>query len=141
MIITVDEDIELIRKAGVIAGQVLEHIMNLVEPGITTWELDQAAGYLELPGALQPLSGSSSANQGGESWANFDERCGRVIAGVRYRRVNYFCRLSEWAAAGLLRLWPWGGADVSAIGGVRTKRMRTLHGDYDASTGVEVLCE
>jgi methionyl aminopeptidase len=43
MILTVTEDIEHIRTAGRIAGEVLEHVMNLVAPGITTWELDEAA--------------------------------------------------------------------------------------------------
>jgi methionyl aminopeptidase len=43
MILTVDSDIELIRKSGKLAGQVLEHIASLVQPGITTWDLDVAA--------------------------------------------------------------------------------------------------
>ncbi|HEY9790603.1 MAG TPA: type I methionyl aminopeptidase [Candidatus Obscuribacterales bacterium] len=46
MIVTVDADIDLFRKAGKIAGQVLEELMNMVTPGITTWELDVAAEKL-----------------------------------------------------------------------------------------------
>src|SRR6185437_4499401 len=41
-----DADIDLFRKAGKIAGQVLEELMNMVTPGITTWELDVAAEKL-----------------------------------------------------------------------------------------------
>jgi len=43
MILTKDEDIQLIRQAGRLAGQVLEALANMVKPGITTWELDQFA--------------------------------------------------------------------------------------------------
>jgi methionyl aminopeptidase len=43
MIVTAEKEIEHFRTAGRIAGEVLEHIMNLVQPGITTWELDEAA--------------------------------------------------------------------------------------------------
>jgi methionyl aminopeptidase len=43
MIVTASEDIELFRQAGKLAGVVLETISNLVEPGITTWELDRVA--------------------------------------------------------------------------------------------------
>ena len=43
MIVTASEDIDLFRKAGKLAGEVLEAICNKVEPGITTWELDQFA--------------------------------------------------------------------------------------------------
>jgi methionyl aminopeptidase len=43
MILTVESDIELIRKAGKLTGQVLEYVVSLVKPGITTWELDVAA--------------------------------------------------------------------------------------------------
>lgn len=46
MILTVEADIELIRKAGRLAGEVLEAISKLVEPGISTWELDQVAEKL-----------------------------------------------------------------------------------------------
>ncbi len=43
MILTDQSDIELIRKAGNLAGKALEYVGSLVIPGITTWELDQAA--------------------------------------------------------------------------------------------------
>ncbi len=43
MILTADADIELIRKAGKLAGEVLAYVSSLVAPGITTWELDTAA--------------------------------------------------------------------------------------------------
>jgi methionyl aminopeptidase len=43
MILTVDTDIELIRKAGRLAGEILEFVASLVKPGISTWELDVAA--------------------------------------------------------------------------------------------------
>src|SRR5271156_5035163 len=46
MILTKDEDIELIRKAGRLAGETLHAISKLVKPGITTWEIDQAAEKL-----------------------------------------------------------------------------------------------
>jgi methionyl aminopeptidase len=43
MIVTADADIELFRKAGALAGRVLEQLINMVKPGITTWELDEFA--------------------------------------------------------------------------------------------------
>jgi methionyl aminopeptidase len=43
MILTEESDIALIRRAGQVAGGVLEFIVGLVQPGITTWELDEAA--------------------------------------------------------------------------------------------------
>src|ERR1700737_4706518 len=43
MILTEEADIELIRKAGRLAGEVLEAISKMVAPGITTWELDEFA--------------------------------------------------------------------------------------------------
>ncbi len=43
MILTEADDIEFIRKAGKIAGGVLEYLSTLVKPGISTWELDQEA--------------------------------------------------------------------------------------------------
>jgi methionyl aminopeptidase len=43
MILTKDEDIELIRLAGRLAGQVLELISQAAKPGMTTWELDVMA--------------------------------------------------------------------------------------------------
>jgi methionyl aminopeptidase len=46
MIVTADKDIDLFRQAGKIAGAVLEELMNMVAPGVTTWELDQTAEKL-----------------------------------------------------------------------------------------------
>ena len=43
MILTKEEDIELIREAGRLAGAVLEMISRAAAPGITTYELDQMA--------------------------------------------------------------------------------------------------
>jgi methionyl aminopeptidase len=43
MILTEAADIELIRQAGKIAGTVLEFISTLIKPGVSTWELDEAA--------------------------------------------------------------------------------------------------
>jgi len=43
MILTVESDIEMIRKAGKLAGETLEFISGMVKPGISTWELDVAA--------------------------------------------------------------------------------------------------
>ncbi len=43
MILTEQSDIENIRKAGNLAGGVLEYLSTLVKPGISTWELDVAA--------------------------------------------------------------------------------------------------
>jgi methionyl aminopeptidase len=43
MILTKEEDIELIREAGRLAGEVLEMISRAAAPGITTYELDQMA--------------------------------------------------------------------------------------------------
>lgn len=43
MILTQEADIELIRQAGKLAGEALEHIVKMVAPGISTWELDVAA--------------------------------------------------------------------------------------------------
>ncbi len=43
MILTKEEDIELIREAGRLAGAVLEMISRTAAPGITTYELDQMA--------------------------------------------------------------------------------------------------
>lgn len=40
MIVTASEDIELFRNAGKLAGEVLEELMKMVKPGITTWDLD-----------------------------------------------------------------------------------------------------
>jgi methionyl aminopeptidase len=46
MIVTAVPDIELIRKAGQIAGSTLEAISQMVQPGISTWELDELAEKL-----------------------------------------------------------------------------------------------
>ncbi len=46
MIVTAAEDIELLRKAGKLAGEVLEEICKLIVPGVTTWDIDQAAEKL-----------------------------------------------------------------------------------------------
>lgn len=43
MILTAEADIDLIRQAGSIAGQVLEELCKMVKPGISTWDLDQYA--------------------------------------------------------------------------------------------------
>lgn len=58
MILTETEDLDLIRKAGQIAGQVLEQLMNLVQPGITTWELDEfAEKAIREAGAIPTFKG------------------------------------------------------------------------------------
>lgn len=46
MIVSADEDIELFRKAGKLAGQVLDAICKRVEPGVSTWEIDEYAEKL-----------------------------------------------------------------------------------------------
>ena len=43
MILTKDEDIELMRQAGKLAGATLHAISKLVAPGISTWEIDEFA--------------------------------------------------------------------------------------------------
>lgn len=43
MILTEEKDLERIRLAGSLAGQVLQLISEAVQPGITTWELDEMA--------------------------------------------------------------------------------------------------
>jgi methionyl aminopeptidase len=58
MILTKTEDIELIRQAGQIAGRVLEQLIALVEPGISTWELDQfAEKAIREAGAIPTFKG------------------------------------------------------------------------------------
>ncbi len=66
MIIQTDKEIDLYKKAGGIAGLVLEQVMKLVEPGISTKDLDNYAedlilqkggiptfkGYREFPATL-----------------------------------------------------------------------------------------
>lgn len=58
MIITDPVDIELIQKAGLIAGTVLELISQKAAPGITTWELDEIAeSKIRELGALPTFKG------------------------------------------------------------------------------------
>jgi len=58
MILTEAEDIELIRKAGRIAGEVLEQLSQMVAPGVTTWDLDLfAEGAIREKGALPTFKG------------------------------------------------------------------------------------
>lgn len=66
MIVTLDKDLELIRKAGKLAGEILEMLTKNAKAGITTLELDQMAekairnegaiptfkGYRNFPGTL-----------------------------------------------------------------------------------------
>lgn len=54
MIVTADEDIELFRKAGKLAGETLEMLSKMVQPGITTWELDAAAEKMIRDGGAIP---------------------------------------------------------------------------------------
>ncbi len=54
MIVTAEEDIELFRKAGSLAGLVLEELGRMVEPGITTWDLDQVAEKMIRDGGAIP---------------------------------------------------------------------------------------
>ncbi len=58
MILTDSNDIELIRKAGEIDGYVLEELMKMVAPGVTTWEIDERAEKLiREAGALPTFKG------------------------------------------------------------------------------------
>jgi len=66
MIVTKDADFDLIRKAGNLAGRVLEMLSKVAEPGMSTWDLDQIAeraireegalptfkGYRDFPGTV-----------------------------------------------------------------------------------------
>ena len=54
MIVTADQDIDLFRRAGKLAGQVLEELSNQVKPGISTWDLDIIAEKLILDGGALP---------------------------------------------------------------------------------------
>jgi len=56
MIVTAEDDIELFRKAGKLAGQVLEAISKMVAPGVTTWEIDAYAEKLIRDGGAIPTS-------------------------------------------------------------------------------------
>ncbi len=58
MIVTKDEDFELIRKAGKLAGEVLELLSKTVAPGMSTWEIDQIAEKrIREAGALPTFKG------------------------------------------------------------------------------------
>jgi methionyl aminopeptidase len=58
MILTVESDIELIRKAGKLAGEVLALISGLVKPGISTWDLDVTAEEaIRQAGAIPTFKG------------------------------------------------------------------------------------
>src|SRR5271168_2313211 len=58
MILTVESDIELIRKAGKLAGEVLALISGLVKPGMSTWDLDVIAEEaIRKAGALPTFKG------------------------------------------------------------------------------------
>jgi methionyl aminopeptidase len=58
MIVTEQEDIELFRKAGKLAGEVLEAISKMVAPGMTTWEIDEHAEKLiRAQGAIPTFKG------------------------------------------------------------------------------------
>ncbi len=54
MIVTQDKDIELFRKAGKLAGQVLEELTRVAAVGVTTWELDVLAEKLIREGGAVP---------------------------------------------------------------------------------------
>lgn len=54
MIVTAPDDIELFRKAGKLAGQVLEELMRQAQPGISTWELDEIAEKMVRDGGAIP---------------------------------------------------------------------------------------
>jgi methionyl aminopeptidase len=58
MIVTEEVDLELIRKAGVIAGTVLHLTAKMAAPGISTWELDQfAESKIRELGAIPTFKG------------------------------------------------------------------------------------
>jgi methionyl aminopeptidase len=58
MIVTLDKDIELYRKAGQIDGFVLEEVVKHIKPGISTWELDEIAEKLiRESGAIPTFKG------------------------------------------------------------------------------------
>jgi methionyl aminopeptidase len=54
MILTKDADIELIRKAGKLAGEVLELLTQIAKPGMSTWELDVVAEKAIRDGGALP---------------------------------------------------------------------------------------
>lgn len=43
LIVSTDEERDLFRKAGKLAGKVLHELSKVVAPGVTTWELDELA--------------------------------------------------------------------------------------------------
>lgn len=58
MIVTKTEDFELIRKAGQLAGRVLEMLEKNAQPGISTWELDEIAEKeIRAAGAIPTFKG------------------------------------------------------------------------------------
>src|SRR5687768_17097782 len=58
MIVTKTEDFELIRKAGQLAGRVLEMLEKNAQPGISTWELDEMAEKeIRAAGAIPTFKG------------------------------------------------------------------------------------
>jgi methionyl aminopeptidase len=58
MIVTADADIDLFRQAGKLAGETLEMLMNMVQPGISTWDLDVAAEkHIRDNGAIPTFKG------------------------------------------------------------------------------------
>lgn len=58
MIFTKPEELELFRQAGKIAGEALDLISKMVEPGITTLDLDAAAEkYIRDQGAIPTFKG------------------------------------------------------------------------------------
>jgi methionyl aminopeptidase len=58
MILTKDTDIEMIRKAGKLAGQVLEELAKMAKPGVTTWDLDVFAEQaIREAGAIPTFKG------------------------------------------------------------------------------------
>lgn len=58
MIVTAGEDLELLRQAGKLAGEVLAALAVLVEPGITTLEIDnEAEKLIRNAGAVPTFKG------------------------------------------------------------------------------------
>ena len=58
MILTKEEDLEELRRAGRLAGEVLEELIKIVTPGISTFELDRfAEQIIRDAGALPTFKG------------------------------------------------------------------------------------
>ncbi|MGD9683451.1 MAG: type I methionyl aminopeptidase [Candidatus Obscuribacterales bacterium] len=58
MIVSKEEDLDLIRKAGRLAGEVLEMLVGMAEPGVSTYELDAIAEKkIRDEGALPTFKG------------------------------------------------------------------------------------